>query len=717
MRETSEPEERDWIKRAAAGFEGPRFNSDVMESAVESFFDAFPYRHTRLVRHDGTTEHQRTLTKVGHQLFVFQDKLRHQLNNNRSGPKPQQGLIQLSHTVEGIQKRLRNEGIFYPNTGHPMSQDETEQKATNLLASRIFQYQGVDFACTHNEGRLRNIRDIPSDMDDMVKALARHTGAEFYMMGTWSRKPGENFYYDTASPRSAGALQSDVMPIIRGWFTQYQVETNIWRFNARVQDASPAVYPAMDGSFRPMLPLFEGDIEQKRTLLTEYFGYSYQYLGNRLPIRFDVRPNPNSKDSVVEQNVHFTRLPDGFDGAYNPASMEDDEIETWFTKLYNDQRHVNPTANWFQFAYGHGDSKRFELQESFHEHSQLRYTAFSRLFTSRLLRNDPRDAIVRAEILHQVPLLNNNTTSYNPYPDVDQLRARVANESALMELLTYSQEFEAVGPIDAMRGHWVEYWKTSPWVGEEPISPEIGVNGFGGWGVPKGYDFDKQLDGGMSMEDFGQWVKSGILIHPYTQTIFGGAYGNRVAVYTLIRAWVSLPLVAESAQSRRSAKVVRAEAERERILDTAEWLRGQIERSSLWLLAARREEIQAQPVDLMSQEWIRARHHKQPMLDDDGHLINEADLSPPASESSSDDDQRGISKSKKGVSKSRRQAKELIVEIPVKSSHHSTAGPGMRPEVAPEPTSGNPSRAGGSKTRGPGASKSNNSPPKKKRRK
>ncbi|KAG8731914.1 hypothetical protein FRC11_001626 [Ceratobasidium sp. 423] len=350
-------------------------------------------------------------------------------------------------------------------------------------------------------------------------------------------------------------------------------------------------------------------------------------MGNSLPIPYPQRPHQD--EAIDEGIVHLSRLGPELDTCFSPIDMTIEEIEAKYRKIYTDQHRENPPDTFYQFAVRRSRSQVFDTVTAAHPETSFRYGPHSWLFTARLLCRDPQDDIACAEITEQLPVICEFTTTYHPFPNLEDLLARVRNVPNLERLLRLASDYETMAPIAALRRIWRSWWQYVPWLPEEPPAVDSGIDYLGGWMLPDDYNVWEHSDddNDWTMLCLFEWMQSGSLFHSYTGVLLSGPYGFKWPTYILIRVEHALASMTLTTKEKWGALGKSIKAEREIISNTAGWLCEEIVSSAKTLRDLRQQNLpRLQRIEVVP-DWQRAWHHIGPQLNENSELLIADELS------------------------------------------------------------------------------------------
>jgi hypothetical protein len=141
------------------------------------------------------------------------------------------------------------------------------------------------------------------------------------------------------------------------------------------------------------------------------------------------------------------------------------------------------------------------------------------------------------------------------------------------------------------------------------------VEAIGSWELPDEYYKGAHAANDYSMMTFSTWLRSGILSHRLTKTLFSGPYGLKWAVLILLCVYSSLQV---GGRKRKAAARGSLDVDNELAAVEADvnWLCDELESSSLYLLCSRADEMASYTLLLHENIMFqRAEHHLMPIRD------------------------------------------------------------------------------------------------------
>lgn len=180
------------------------------------------------------------------------------------------------------------------------------------------------------------------------------------------------------------------------------------------------------------------------------------------------------KDSELgkERIVQPYRLPDMIERLTHPDGWDDEESNLWRDHIYDGQSGKITSRHRFQFYTIANDIIDSEFRTLMHPKSCLRYDGASRLWTTRLLRQDPGDTLARDELLFQLRAPPTEGEQYIPW-DEDEMKDMMEHtleSRTLKALINDTVDYELSGPIEVS------------WSGDSPGLVVLSIKG-GTWSM------------------------------------------------------------------------------------------------------------------------------------------------------------------------------------------------------------------------------------------
>ncbi|KAF8594268.1 hypothetical protein BDV93DRAFT_515921 [Ceratobasidium sp. AG-I] len=455
---------------------------------VKGFLERFPYRHPR------TT-------------------VRHRFNNLSGTKKGAKGAkIPVNREITDAladaesqfdtMRRVNHEGFWLVKRGTPYSIDESAEAHNYSVVNRMDAYHGIDYACCTNQQREEALKDLPEDLDDIVQFLARRTGGEFYIIGTW-----KDFH--------------------RGFVTHQSTTDRIWALiDPEVEGNEVFPNRFVDYIRKNIGERLETDVSRAQPCA---FGSFDVWQGGQLPVPWPVECPGKSDKGYMD--IDPARLPGGIRGLAHPDWYDEEITWKWAKWIIRGQNGGLGRAHIFQFRRIDDAHVETSFREEIHPGSRLRYGPETRLFVACMLAVDDGDALARAELKAQVPEIQSKR-AYVPFTPTDQqdIRNRCVGSEALLSLLT----------MVASSGAWLAMKASCPHlIGGRP-DPLAGIASLGSWWLPAAvFSPDRSISERLTMPALRNWLNSGVLHHRATRTLMGGPYGIKWAFLLLARAYWS----------------------------------------------------------------------------------------------------------------------------------------------------------------------------------
>ncbi|KAG8716067.1 hypothetical protein FRC09_016069 [Ceratobasidium sp. 395] len=524
-------QEADFLRNIAADHhiwskDPERTVGQFLETVESEFFNRFTYRNPLWTEHFERTQEEHEAALTGQTLWGFGEKLCHKLNDvhgkfkvPKDGAQPT-GLLEMVETFDTIKKKYAGQAYVHPGRDEPYTRDYQRIEAATGLVSRLSMFPDADFAIRADADRERILKSLPRDLDEIAQLINRQTGAEIAILAGW--RGGDNKFHEH---HSASMLTSCFVDraLIRD-FGSFQLGENAALMpDARVLNASPRVYGAFDGSYKPWFPCVNLGSSALAGLIVDMAEYPQgDQVGNR------------GRGAERFRTTSPNQLPIDVDYLRNPYDMSPQDRMEIVNHILNGQAgNVDPEQT-FQLLGGRSPVDDTALQTWPAPGSNLRYGPASRMYIARLMfhaESDTQAQLKKKNMLPRQPLPVNR---YFAFPDIQELRELSQHHPGMLQLINATQNYDIVTPIAPPRGMMDVIRDHIPILRiEDPPTPDSSFRYLKVGHVPHRFINEANEDKREHV-DFSRLIRSGFIVHKPTRTAFGGPWGVKWAMLVVL---------------------------------------------------------------------------------------------------------------------------------------------------------------------------------------
>ncbi|KAF8593157.1 hypothetical protein BDV93DRAFT_516783 [Ceratobasidium sp. AG-I] len=265
-------DEDEWFRTITADFvrwkamrkESKADTHFFVQRAVTTWYEAFPERHPRTYRQHSTTADQAAWVLLGPEMLRMHERVRHKLNyvkKSLTGHELNGGMSGLVDLTTGVLVRRPTEGYRHLLASSPYGPNDQSRHMEDIAGYRLALWKSEDYSASTDGERAEVLRDLPLDMEEIVSTLAKHTGAEFYMLATWQDCPGQAQFYDVLSERtqSFAMRRRDEMEKFRKSYLDHTMASLGTRMAVEMRLAGATVYGGLNEVCRLFIVYTSGE--------------------------------------------------------------------------------------------------------------------------------------------------------------------------------------------------------------------------------------------------------------------------------------------------------------------------------------------------------------------------------------------------------------------------------------------------------------------------
>ncbi|KAF8596958.1 hypothetical protein BDV93DRAFT_513749 [Ceratobasidium sp. AG-I] len=430
-------QENEWFRAVAADFvrwKAMRNESNVnthffIKHTVTAWYEAFPEWHMRTYCQHSTTTDQAAQVLLGPEMLRMHKKqlarYKLQVSTDRAtewrdvmtgGPDcwdmtPTDALaefIELGFPTVGNADRMT----------HLIHVTVTVSKTiADYLPDRAFLSLACCLAPIAKKSTLTIVfRDLPLDIEEIMSTLAKHTGADFYMLATWQDGPGQAHFYDVFSEKTqsfAMRRRNNIQNFQKSHLDHTMASLGM-RMAVEMRLAGSTVCGVPDGSYQPWLPRWFENWQGLNKKVVQIGG------------EYSCHP-PGSSGNGWQ----------GWDGLWHPDTWSHQHIKGFAKHIWEGQHRQITDDRGFQLHRTQGTIEDRGVQEAQDPGSKLKYGP-------------------EAEICTHLPGVSNKDDvfqlfDHKHYTDIKEL---IKGSKVMMELLVSARDYAREGPIQDTSTHF-----------------------------------------------------------------------------------------------------------------------------------------------------------------------------------------------------------------------------------------------------------------------